>query len=1159
MNERGALTVQLLGGFRIAEGDVPLKPFHASLRLQSLLAYLLLTRGTPLARTYMAGVFWPDLQESRAHANLRKALLELRRALPEADRFLRIDHATVEWHPDAAVWVDVDTFSRLLDGDAGPAALEQAVGLYRGDLLPHCYDDWIVPYREGLRTRFVEALEDLVSAKEARRDYGAAIHFASRLLEQDPLREATYRDLMRLHALTGNRTGALRVYHACADILQRELNVSPNPTIQEAYTHLLQLEGQPGPPPPAALPIVGRHTEWARLLALWRTASAGSPQVAVIGGEAGIGKTRLGEEFVAWAAQQGIATARTRCYAAERGLAYMPVTDLLRSRPLPSLPGMWKQEIVRLLPEVAANDPTLGPPGPLTETWQRQRFLEALARAMLADQPLLVFIDDLQWADPESLEWFHYLTRYDEGARLLIVATIRPEELNPGHSLHRLLDSWRDKHLLHMLDLPPLNREDTGQLAGALIGTPLTEARVDRLFTETEGNPFFIVEMARAGLLEDTPGGVLPAGIHNVIKARLDRLSSEAREIAGMAAVIGRSFTFDLLIRVHGTEEADVLRHLDELWLRRIVREHGEDAYDFTHDKVREVAYLSIGAPARRRIHRRVAETLEAVHSEDLDKASGQIARHFELGGSPDRAGEYYTRAARAARRDYALEAAIGYYRRAIQLEADARGILLILEVGEVLQLAGRWDDAEATYRGALDGAALVEDARLTAHLGTALADVLQQKGHYGDALQWLDRAEAVYRAPEDEVGLARVNEIRGVVYYEQGEFARALASHDAVLRLAERLGDPGLMTRALRAVGNTSFALGDIDRALSCHRRILEIAEETGALAEQAHALNNIGNVHLVRGEHARAIEHYERSLELASRIGARRTVTVATGNIGAAAVWMGDYLRGLEYCRRQYELAKALGDVRSANLGLLYMGWSYEAYGRYRDAEACYRAFARSAADGGNAHGTYAALMSLGRCRLAQGRPDEAARALPGPPGTQALLMAFFACEDAYARAKLRWLAGADGDAQALAEHAAEVAETAHRRPIEFASRLLAVLAEGRRLHGQDGSHPPMLERELRQLMETWTAPAEHAAISYELWRASGSTEDRERAAELYAGVYVTLPCLESRERYRTLTGRDLPPLPDLPPLVEDIDPSPVDLDALLTEVKPAIGATG
>jgi DNA-binding SARP family transcriptional activator len=687
------LKIRLLGSFQISYDEKPLPGFH-QLRLQALLAYLLLHTHTPQSRQQLAFQFWPDSSEKQAHANLRKLLYKLRNALPNPDHFLRQDHLTVQWRPDATVMVDVAELQKLLlqAGQENKAeALATIAALYQGELLPDCLDEWLLPLRQKFHGAVMRVLEQLVTLAEQQRDYPAGIRYAQQLIGLDPLHEAGYRRLMQLHILLGDRAAALQQYQSCAAILQRELGVDPDEETQAIYDQLLRqarLERRHVTTMHFDTPLVGRTAEWRTLLTAWRQAQRGEAHVVAIAGEAGIGKTRLAEELLAWASAQGIRTARTRLYEADGTLAYAPVTEWLRSvalKPgLPKLSKVWLSEVAHLLPELLTEVPQLSPPSPLSEAWQRQRFFEALARAILIDKSaLLLLIDDLQWCDHETLLWLRYLLRFDPQAKLLVIGTWRNDAVDPAHPLQTLLRDLANANQLTPIEVTTLSAEETAALARQLTARQIVNSELQQLYAVTEGHPLFVIETVRSvgewGLdmgrtqphAATSNAPRLPPKVEHIIQARLSQLSTAARELVSLAATIGRQFTLAVIAHASQMPTETLLRLLDELWQRRIIRERSANEYDFSHDLLREVAYRTQSQTWRQYYHQRVAEALEALYANEREKVAGQLAGHFEAAALPARALTYYGAAATAAFQLYALQEVYNFCQQGLRLLAE--------------------------------------------------------------------------------------------------------------------------------------------------------------------------------------------------------------------------------------------------------------------------------------------------------------------------------------------------------------------------------------------------------------------------------------------------------------------------------------------------------
>lgn len=751
------LAVSLLGHFRVVyKGE--LVTGLDSARLQSLFAYLLLHRNSPISRQYLALLFWPDAaNESQAFTNLRNLLHKLRRALPAADDLLIADALAIWLPPSAPIDLDVTRFEAAAHSKSDQGRLEYAAQLYVGDLMPACYDDWIRPFRLALHEQACSVLTHLVDLLEQKREYARAISYATQLLHLNPVQETVYRTLMRLHALRGDRAAALSIYYLCVNTLEQEIGEQPDEETRAQYQRLLSgghsfaslVEGHTV----GRLPLIGRSSAWSTLLDRWRSAIQGAPQCIAVLGEAGIGKSRLVEELVTWASHQGYATAVGRCYGAGMTAAYAAVADWLRSSALQvrlrETAPIWLSEIGRLLPQVFHEFPGLPLPAPLTAEWQRRHLFDALVGIFArSSQPTLLVLEDAHWCDAATLDWLHYLLRSQEGAALLVVVTVRSEELDDASELQMFLNSLRRDNLLCEVHLDRLNDEDAAQLAQAAVSSPLQAPKLAQVIREAEGNPLFVVEIARlvqSGAhtvnhddrqpLTLLSAEMLSPRIYSVLQSRFAQLPESAHSLLGLAATIGRQFTFAVLRAAWERDDEELVRNLDLLWRRKIVRELGTDQYDFSHGKLREAAYGTLSMARRRLLHRRVAHALHATSSADVELVAWQLAEHYELAGEFFHAAAWHRVAAAKAARVFANEDAVRLYQRAISLlsvnQASDDTLMPTLqeELGNVLHLLTQYGDARAAYQAALarlDGADFLTQTRLLRMIGNTWREQYQ-------------------------------------------------------------------------------------------------------------------------------------------------------------------------------------------------------------------------------------------------------------------------------------------------------------------------------------------------------------------------------------------------------------------------------------------------
>lgn len=917
------LTLQLLGNPEIKLAG---KPIEVDTRKAiALLAYLALT-GERHRREKLAAFFWPETYTDKALGALRRTLSVLNKALGGLG--LEIERETVSFVAGPEVWVDVTEFSRLARTDETPA-LHQAAALYHGDFMEGfslkdsaAFDEWQFLNSEALRRELATVLEKLVAARTdraARTNLAAqtdtALDYARRWLALDPLHEPAHRALMQLYAEAGQHTAALHQYQTCERILRAELGVAPLAETIQLYEALKARRGAGEKVsrgdthlptrPPAHLPLVGRNTELAQL-----TAHLQPGQFVVMEGEAGIGKTRLLDELRAPHPQAVL----LRCYAGQAALAYAPIVEGLRAalrsaeaaNRVQKLPAHYRAEAARLLTELHPSE--LPAVAPLESPGAHSRFLEGLRQVLLAvageRQLGLLCVDDVQWADEATLDWLTYVVRRlsQTGARLAVLMTWRGEDVPAEHRLRALLAGALRANTSHHLKLARLQLVDVQALLQAL-PQPQSVSLAQRLFTETEGLPLFIAEYLATLPPQANVDWQLPASIRELLAAKLAALGEIGQQVLAAAAVLGRSFEFELAQATSGRSEEETLAALEELLARGLVHEVN-NGYDFSHDQLRRMTYEQTSLARRRILHRRAAETLVSGSRHNLPLAAGQIAAHFQQAGQAEPAAHYFHLAGERARSLYAHAEALEYFQAALatghaQPAAlhEAMGDLHTLrgeysaalrsyeaaastaptetlaelerKLGNVYDRLGEWELAESHFRTAqatLNGeAAPAAQARLFADWARAA----HHTGHAEQAAEHAQRALQLAEATADAHALALAHNVLGLTASRAERYAEARAHFEASLQLAEARRDPDARVAALNNLALACREAGDVARALQLTETALALCASLGDRHRVAALHNNLADLHHALGEERVAMHHLTQAVTLFAEVG--------------------------------------------------------------------------------------------------------------------------------------------------------------------------------------------------------------------------------------------------------------------------------------------------
>jgi len=759
-------------------GDVTVGDVPVGGPSRVVLAALVLERPAGVPRELLADVLWPDGPPRTWASALRTHVSRVRSALasavPGGGETVVAGEAGWQLSLPSGVELAVDVEraeasvararEALGSGDADGAldAASAAVDALRAPFLPGHPGDWADEVRAGLDETLVAAHEVGSLAALDAGDPDRALAAADAAVARAPLRESAHRARWAALAAGGNRAEALRAYQLLRRRLADELGVDPSPETEAAYLDLLGMPGQsaPGPAvmpagPPAAAPFVGRERELAVLAEAWRQAAAGARHVVVVTGEAGIGKTRLTTEAARRIGPEGLVLFG-RCDEAAI-VPYQPVVEALDGLVAATPPDEMRALGDEAMSELAAVLPSLPGPRRAPGGDGRARLFAAvtdLVAAAARERPLLLVLDDLQWADDDTLLLLRHLLRRAGDAAVLVVAITRDHDLEPGHTLGEVVHSLERDGWVRRLPLTGLAEEDVRELA-ARLGR---DADPFRLVAQTAGNPFLVTELLRAGA---DRSGAIPPGVHALVTSRVGRLDPAAADLLRAAAVVGSRFDLDLVAAAAGLQGRALLDAVDAALASGLVVEEDADRCRFPHDIVRRTLVAQLSAARRRSLHHDLAGAIESLRAGDLDGHAPVLAHHAAAGAGPrgDARAVHWSRvaAAQAAARSAPAEA-VRLCRQALVLVPPGDDVLraaATAELGAALVEDGDPAGPSTLVEGA-DLAARAGQPDVLAAAALALADAADDRPDLRpDALRIVRAAAAT--PDEDLVRRARL------------------------------------------------------------------------------------------------------------------------------------------------------------------------------------------------------------------------------------------------------------------------------------------------------------------------------------------------------------------------------------------------------------------
>jgi len=691
------LVVNLLGPPEILWGTrqvvIPRRQVRAIL-------YRLAVIPQAVPRDILYALFWPDVPTSVACAHLSRLLYFLKRALPDPT-VLRIEEGYVGLDMERT-WCDTWALAAALQPEAGEAALVEAAHLYRGEFLegfffPQSaeYELWMVRERHRWQQCVLQVLNRLMDLAEARGDYEGVIRWGQRYLSVDEASEAVHRRLIRAYGILGQREKAAAQFERCMVALERELGVTPLPETRAAYEEAVHgREARPalraGLPWPlrttVKAPFVGRQAILRRLHEMYAQAAGGQPVAVFISGEAGIGKTRLVQEFVAGLPPE----ARVMALLGRRAGRWQPYAALVEGiRLLLARLEPWQREALHprlerlapLFPDLSPSPGDRAGPRPQhggssqTAVWEGfDGLISALVRTC---GPLVLCVDDAPYVDEPTRAWLGHWLATAVGIPTLVLITYRPEE---RAAVAPLYEEASHGSSVYTVRLAGLGRSAVEALVRHGLGSAdprSAEALAGPLLALTGGNPFFLLEVLRT-LPEATDPRVwlarkgLPESVKEVVNARLEQLDPQSRRVLETVAVLGPHASLEVLVETSGLTEDAVLAALEALLQQGLLVEKGS-GFVFAHDLVQEHTYRRMLDSRRRLLHRRVAHALQR----RVPHERATVAWHYQAAGEFEEAARWWILAGDAARQVYAHEEALRCYERGLALQrlrGDAKG-----------------------------------------------------------------------------------------------------------------------------------------------------------------------------------------------------------------------------------------------------------------------------------------------------------------------------------------------------------------------------------------------------------------------------------------------------------------------------------------------------
>ncbi|UCE74367.1 MAG: tetratricopeptide repeat protein, partial [Methanomassiliicoccales archaeon] len=724
--------------------------------------------------------------------------------------------------------------------------------------------------------------------------------------------------------------------------------------------------------------FVGREKEFEEIKRHLHESIQGRGRLVFVIGEAGIGKSRLISELSEYAKTKNVISLKGRCLYHENTEPYLPFIDAFgeylserkresreeEGQDVQSSDDIFSMGLVGIAGSSSASQEFMDQPYddtgelvpmgllPIDEEEsgahppaidkinlqeERTKLFESLSQLVIdvsKKEPLLLVLEDLQWADDGSLQLLHYLARNIQNSRVMICGAYRPEEIEnirgEVHPLAKTLKRMRPEKLFYEIVLNRFDEKSTASMMESLLKKrDIPESFTKRLYEESEGNPFFIEEVVRSlvneGLIDPNiytwetkfdPSKIhIPGTIRDVIGRRIDRLDEGTKAILRYASVIGNQFTFETLLRISGVNEEELIDSIDALISTNMILEDTatkEERYRFDHTQIREVIYNSMSRSRRRLMHKKIGYIIEDLNKNRLDEVVYNLAHHFNMGKDTEKILTYAILAGEKATSSFAPEDALNYYNMALgslerledTKENKKKRIGLLRRLGELSFNLSEWKLALDYYKKSITICEDIDSDEDKAESLRKSGYVLNRMGNWEQAALNFEKSLGISKTLEDAFGIADAHRGLGYIHWRLGEYEEAITHYNECIQVSMEIEDMHTIALAFIELGNVHIETGDTSKGVEYYNRSLKELEPFGDYSEMARAYNNLGDSYLKSGDYDKAIEYFKKCEEMGKRIRRKDIVGWSLFNRGEAYALKGDANKALECAEKSLNI---------------------------------------------------------------------------------------------------------------------------------------------------------------------------------------------------------------------------------------------------------------